>query len=157
MSLLSRWRAARASRRSRGSLTIARSARIDGGVRIEVERDARLAIGPHCHLEPHVRIFVRGGAVELHEGVVLGERSTLLAVKGITLRERARLGPRAAVIDFAPCAESSEVVLRRQGFQARSVEIGADAVIEVGAVVEAGAHVQAATRVAAGTVLAGEG
>jgi acetyltransferase-like isoleucine patch superfamily enzyme len=156
VSARSRWRALRAARRARGALSIADGVRIDAGVRIEVERGARLSIGSRCHLEPHVRVFVRGGLVEIGDGAVLGERSTVVALRGITLGQRARLGAWATVMDFTPSPESSEIVLRETQPRSLPVEIGADAVIEAHAVVEAGARIAAGARVPAGTVLAGE-
>jgi acetyltransferase-like isoleucine patch superfamily enzyme len=155
VSALSRWRALRAGRRAQGVLSIADSARIDAGVQIEVERGARLSIGSGCHLEPHVRVFVRGGLVEIGDGAVLGERSTLVALQGITLGDRARLGAWATVMDFAPSAARSEVALRESQPLSLPVEIGADAVVEAHAVIEAGVRVAAGARVPAGTVLAG--
>jgi len=155
VSPLSKWRAIRAGRRAHGALSIANSARIDAGVRIEVERGARLSIGSGCHLEPHVRVFVRGGLVEIGDGAVLGEHSTVVALQGISLGERARLGAWATVMDFAPSATSSEVALRDTQPLSRPVEIGADAVIEAHAVIEAGARIAPGARVPAGTVLAG--
>ena len=156
MSTLSRWRALRAARRAQGVLSIAGSARIDAGVRIEVERGARLRIGSGCHLEPHARVLVRGGLVEIGDGAVLGERSTLVALQGITLGERARLGAWATVMDFTADVGSSEIALRKMQPRSQPVEIGAEAVIDAHAVVEAGARIAPGARVPAGTVLAGE-
>jgi len=153
MSVLWRLRALRASRRAPGSVIIARSVRIDEGVRIEVAPGARLEIGEDCHLEPHARIFVRGGCVELHDGVVLGERSTLVALQGITLRERARLGLRAAVMDFELDSAREEPDARSWPLEARAVEIGAGAIIETGAVVGAGVSVPTDRRVTPGALL----
>lgn len=154
MSALSRLRALRAARRAQGTLSIANSARIDVGVRIEVERGARLSIGSGCRLEPHVRVFVRGGLVEIGDGAVLGERSTLVALEGISVGERARVGAWATVVDFAPSATCSEVALRETQPISRPVEIGADAVVDAHAVIEAGARIAPGARVPAGTVLA---
>lgn len=154
MRLLWRLRAWRARRGARGQLSIARATRIDGGVRIEVEREARLSIGPGCHLEPHARVFVRAGVVELGAGVVLGERSTVVALRRVTMGARSRLGPRAAVMDFKRDGADGEAIARRVALAARPVEIGEGAIVEAGAVVEGGTRVRAAERVAPGVVLA---
>ncbi len=151
--LLWRVRALRVRRRARGWVRIERSVRIDRGVRIEVERGGRLAVGRNTHLERGARIFVRAGVVELGAGMAVGESSTIIAVERITIHDRVRLGARSAVIDFGPGADASELPLRKQRVSSRAISIGEGAELGAASAVRAGAAIPAGGSVAPGALV----
>jgi acetyltransferase-like isoleucine patch superfamily enzyme len=148
--VLSRLRRLRLLAKARGEARIDPSTAIGEGVEIEVARGARLTVAAGCSLEPHVRIFVRAGQLELGRGALVRERASIVAVSGVRIGERVEVGERAAIVDVRPSFGDVERPLREQDVLAEGIEIGAGARIGVAAVIETGARVQAGAAIAAG-------
>jgi acetyltransferase-like isoleucine patch superfamily enzyme len=153
---LLRWyRLTTAARAVKGSMDIASSVAIGRGARIEVLHGAHLAVGPDCRIGDGVMIRVRSGTVELAEGVVLEDGCTITALSGASIGARARIGSRAALIDFQEPAAREDTPLRSQAVRSEAIEIGAGSVIGPAAVIGAGARIAAGTVVPAGANVEG--
>jgi len=136
----------------RPGVTLEGTVRIGRGVRIEVERGARLSLGDGCVLGAGSRVLVRSGSVRIGPGTRLDDDCRVVAHAGVTIGARCVLGPQVAVMDTEPEIGEVEVPVRLQGLAAAPVVIGDGVVLGPGAVVLAGAFVADGTVLGARTV-----
>lgn len=111
--------------------------------RLEVNAGAQLVIGDGCRIGERTRIVVQAGRVEIGAAAVLGARCTLVAVCGVTIGARARLGDGVVLVDFDHVIEDVERPIRVQGLESTPIAIGDDARIGFGASVLRGVAVGA--------------
>jgi acetyltransferase-like isoleucine patch superfamily enzyme len=137
----SRWRLAVARRRARGRLEIGSGVHMEHGARIAVDKDSTVRLCDGCFLGAGSRIHAVGGNVVVGKKALLGERSVIVALSGVTLGPRCVLGDWALVSDAEPGFDDSELPVREQPLERAPVHVGEGARIGAHAAVLSGVTV----------------
>ena len=139
----SRWRLAWARRRAKGRLEIGAGVHMEHGARIAVDDASAVRLCDGCFLAAGSRIHaVGGGEVVVGKRAMLGERSVVVALEGVTIGPRTILGDWALVSDAEPGFADSELPVREQPLERAPVHIGEGARIGAHAAVLSGVNLQ---------------
>jgi acetyltransferase-like isoleucine patch superfamily enzyme len=134
---------------ARGRLELRGRVGVGRGVRVRVERGARVVLEDGCLLGDGCRIEARTGTVRIGPGARLDPRCVLVSLAGIEVGAGAVIGSWAMVVDAEPTYDDPERPTRLQPLRAEPVRIGDGARIGVHAALAGGATVAAGEVVAA--------
>src|SRR5436305_1056550 len=105
------------------------------GVRLEVERGARLVLGRWSWIGHGCKIRVHEGEVRIGAKTVLGQECTVSAFKRVQLGRECVIADRVMLIDFDHGVVEVERPIRLQGIYTRDVVVGNNCWIGYGACV----------------------
>jgi acetyltransferase-like isoleucine patch superfamily enzyme len=126
---------------------------IGPGVRLEIERGAKLKLGRWSWLGHGTKIRVHEGAVEIGAKTVLGQECTISAFQHISLGRECIVADRVMLIDFDHGVVEVERPIRMQGIYKRDVRVGHNCWVGYGACVLRGATVGDNCVIGANTVI----
>jgi acetyltransferase-like isoleucine patch superfamily enzyme len=114
---------------------------VGGGVKLEIGRDATLALGRWSWVGHGTKIRVHEGRVSIGAKTVLGQDCTISAYQQIKLGRECIIADRVMLIDFDHGVVEVERPIRLQGIYKRDVRVGHNVWIGYGACILRGVSI----------------